>query len=479
MENKLCFKFKQFQFDFSKIKDLFRHISHAISGKEEDYTKIKISKAILYLSIPMVLEMLMESLFAVVDIFFVSKLGADAIATVGITESLMTIIYAIAFGLTAGTSAIISRRTGEKNLEGAKSGAVQAIFMGIIISLILAIPFVIFTKEILGFMGANDVIVHQYSSFTRLLLGSNVVVMLLFVINSIFRSAGNPAYSMRVLWIGNIINMVLDPILIFGLGFIPALGLMGAAIATTTGRSIAVIYQIYILFHSSSKFRLMLKDLKIELGLMLKILKLSVGGIFQSIIATSSWVIMVRLISQFGSEIVAGYTIAIRIVVFALLPSWGLSNAAATLVGQNLGANRPDRAERSVQITSLVNIVFLGVIGAILIVFPQMFIRFFISTPSVLAHGALCLRMISLGFIFYGLGMVMMQAINGAGDTKTPTWINFFCFWIFEIPLAIFLTNILEMNEFGVYLAIPIAETALALIAFWVFKKGKWKLKKV
>jgi len=461
---------------FTKI---LHDIKEAVSGTEQDFTQGSLRRAVFLLSVPMVLEMLMESVFAIADIFYVSKLGSEAVATVGLTESLITIVYSIGFGLSMAATAMVSRRIGEKDPKGAAKAAVQSILTSMAVSLLIAIPGIWFASDLLRLMGASEVIYTTMSSYTAIMLGSNVVIMLLFVINAIFRSAGDAAVSMRVLWLANIINIVLDPLLIFGIGPFPELGIKGAAIATTIGRGLAVIYQIYLLFRGNKRVRLMLKDIVVDLATIKTLISISFGGIGQNLIATSSWIGLMRIISEFGSEAIAGYTIAIRIIIFALLPSWGISNAAATLVGQNLGANQPERAEKSAWAVGKVNLWLMGIVSVLLIIFASPFIRLFIDDPGVISSGIMSLRIISFGFIFYGLGMVMVQAINGAGDTVTPTIINFFCFWILEIPLAYFLAIVMSTGEEGVYYAIVISESIMALIATLLFKRGKWKLKRV
>ncbi len=461
------------------LKRLWRDILEAISGTDQDFTKGRLGRAILLLSIPMVLEMVMESVFAVVDIFFVSKLGAHAVATVGITESMMTIVYAIAMGLAVGTTALISRRTGEKNLEGASITAFQAIATGMLVSLLIAIPGASFASKLLTMMGAEDEMVREGFMYTGIMLGGNGIIMLLFIINAVFRSAGDAAISMRVLWIANLINIILDPLLILGIGPFPELGIKGAAIATTIGRGIGVAYQFWLLFNGRGRVKLKVRHMFIQAKVLWQLIRLSLGGIGQSLIATTSWIGMVRIIAEFGSEALAAYTIAIRVIIFALLPAWGLSNAAATLVGQNLGAGQPDRAERSVWLTAKVNMVFMGFVAIVFIVFPGFFIRIFIDDPDIIASGAICLRIIAYGYVFYAMGMVMVQALNGAGDTGTPTLINFFCFWMLEIPLAYFMALRWGVGENGVYWAIIIAESIMTLIAALTFRRGKWKLRKV
>lgn len=465
----------KYTFNKSNLLSLWEDIKESIAGTDKDFTNIPLRKSILLLSIPMVLETLMESIFAITDIFFVSKLGPDAIATVGITESLLTIIYAVGMGLSMATTAMVSRRIGEKKPYSASIVAVQSIIAGIIVSLAIGIPGIIFAPSLLRLMGANSTIVNEYSIYTTITLGSNMVIMLLFIINAVFRSSGDAAISMRVLWFANIINIILDPILIFGWGPIPALGIKGAAVATTIGRGTAVIYQFYLLYKGNGRVKIIRRALKLNLKVMYNLFKVSLGGVGQSLVATISWVGMVRIIAEFGSNALAGYTIAIRIVIFALMPSWGVSNAAATLVGQNLGAKKADRAECVVWITGYVNMIILGLISIIFIVYPEFFIRLFINNPDVVSSGAKGLRIISLGYIFYAMGMVMVQSFNGAGDTSTPTKINILCFWFIEIPLAYILSKIVFNNENGVYTAIVIAESLMTVIAIYLFRKGNWK----
>jgi putative MATE family efflux protein len=461
------------------LRSFFREIKEAVSGTEQDFTEGKLSRAILLLSIPAVLEMVMESIFVIVDIYFVSKLGADAVATVGITESMITIVYAIAIGLGTATTSLVSRRIGEKNPDSASRSAFQAILVGLTVSILIGIPGVLYAENLLGMMGASHSIIENMSGYTRIMLGGNVVIMMLFIINAIFRSAGDAAVAMKVLWIGNIINIILDPCLIFGLGPFPQLGVTGAAIATNIGRGTAVIVQFYLLFFGKKRIRLSVKHLAFDFRIMLKLLKLSFGSIGQNLIGTTSWIALVRIISIFGSEVVAGYTIAIRIIGFILLPSWGISNAASTLVGQNLGAKKPDRAERAVWVTGWVNMILLGTIGTVLVLFPEPFIRLFIESENVIKSGVLGLRIISIGFIAYGLGMVLVNSFNGAGDTSTPLKINIFAFWLVEIPLAWLLAIKAGLNEEGVFIAIVVAESLMTLIAWLVFRRGKWKLKEV
>lgn len=459
--------------------EVWRDIKESIAGSERDFTETRLGRAIFILAVPMVLEMVMESVFAVVDIFFVSKLGPDAVATVGLTESVMTVVYAIGVGLSMATTALVSRRIGEKKPKEAGNVAFQAIVVSMFVSLFIAIPGVIFAKEFLILMGATPEMAEKGYLYPAVMFGSNVVIMLLFIINAVFRSSGDAAISMRVMWFANIINIILDPLLIFGIGPFPELGIMGAAVATSIGRGLAVLYQFYLLFRGNHRIQLHWESLKIRLSVMMQLIKISGGGILQNLVATSSWIFLVRIIAVSGASALAGYTIAIRIVIFLLLPAWGLSNAAATLVGQNLGAKKPDRAEKAVWATGIVNMFFMGSLGLLLFLFPSYWIGLFIEDPVVVENGILALRIISSGFLFYALGMVMMQGFNGSGDTTTPTIINLFSFWLFEIPLAWFMAIALNMGLKGASFAIVIAESFLALIAFLLFRRGKWKLREV
>jgi putative MATE family efflux protein len=461
------------------MSGIWKDIIESIRGTEQDFTKCKISRAILLLSIPMVLEMAMESVFALTDIYFVSRLGADSVAAVGITESIITFIYAIGGGLSMAATGMIARRIGEKKPERASIAAAQAIIAGFLISLLLAVPGILMSSDILRLMGSENSVIETGHHYTGIMLAGNGIIILLFVNNAIFRSAGDAAISMRVLWFANITNIVLDPCLIFGLGPFPELGVAGAAVATTIGRGTAVIYQFYLLNKGTNRIQLKLKYIIPRVNVMYRLLKLSAGGIGQYLIGTASWIVLYRIVAEFGKEAVAGYTISLRIVIFALLPSWGMSNAAATLVGQNLGAKKPQRAARSVWIASFVNALFLLTIALIFITIPDYFIRFFRQQPDVELIGIGSLRIISYGFVFYAVGMVITQAFNGAGDTYTPTVLNFICFWLIEIPLAYILSISIGFNETGVFWAIVIAESMLTILGIILFKRGKWKLRKV
>lgn len=459
------------------IKQLWRDVIQSVKGTEYDFTKGNLYRAIFLLSVPMVLEMIMESIFSVVDIFFVSKLGADAVTAVGLTESMMTLVYALAVGFSAGTAAIVSRRIGEKNPEKASRASAQSILLVVLVSLFFAVPGIIYARDLLSLMGASDSVIEIGWQYTAIMLGTNIIIMLLFIINAIFRSAGDAAISMRILWTANIINIVLDPCLIFGIGPFPELGVKGAAIATSIGRGVAVLYQFYLIFNGNKRIKLAFSDFKIHLKTIRKIVVLSLGGIGQHLIATTSWIGLVRIVAEFGSDVMAGYTIAIRIIIFTLLPSIGMSNAAATLTGQNLGAKQADRAEKSVWLTGGINLILLGIASVFFIIKSEFFVSLFIDDPVVIKNGAVCLKIISFGFIFYALGMVMVNALNGAGDTFTPTLINLFCFWLIEIPLAYLLALHFNFGERGVYFAIIISETLMTIAGLIIFKLGRWKTK--
>ena len=457
------------------IKQLFDYLKIAVSGKAQDVTTGSIRRAVFMLSIPMILEMLMESIFAIVDIFYVSKVSVNAVATIGLTESVITLVYALAIGLSMAATAIVARRIGEKDSEGASKAAVQVIFLGIIISIAISIIGILYPKEILALMGGEPDLIAEGYGYTKVLLGGNITIMLLFLINAIFRGAGDASIAMWVLIISNGLNIILDPIFIFGFGPIPAYGVEGAAIATTIGRGVAVVCQLIFLFIGWSKIKIAFKDLVLRISVMLNLIKVSLGGIGQFLIGTSSWVFLMRIMSEFGSEVLAGYTIAIRVMMFTLMPAWGMSNAAATLVGQNLGAQKPDRAEQSVWKTGKYSAVFMGFVSLVYLVFAPQIISWFTPETEVIKNGALCLRIIAAGYVFYGYGMVIINAFNGAGDTKTPTYINFICFWIFQLPFAYLVALNLDFGPIGVFLAVTLAEVLITVIGVYVFKKGRWK----
>jgi len=454
-------------------------LREAIVGTTRDFTEDSIGRAIFILSVPAVLEMCMESLFGIVNVFWVSRLGAPAVAAVGITESLLTIIFAIALGLSMATTAVVARRTGEKDSQGASTAAVQGIILGILASIPIGLIGILFAPALLRFMGAEPEVISTGGGYARIILGGNAAVMLLFLINAVFRGAGDAAIAMRALWLGNIVNLLLDPCLIFGLGPFPELGVTGSAVATTIGRGLGVVYQVSVLFSTKSRISVRMRDIRFEPAIARSMLKISFGGMLQYLVATASWAALVRLVAAFGSAALAGYTIALRLIVVALLPSWGMSNAAATLVGQNLGANKPDRAEKSVWITGVANMFVLGAVAVFFILFAEGLIGVFTSDADVIANGVACLRIVSYGYVFYAYGMVMVQSFNGAGDTFTPTLINLGCYWLFQIPLSAYLALRTSLGSHGVFLAITISESALALVAMLAFRRGRWKKQKV
>src|SRR5271166_3336968 len=449
-------------------------LREAVRGSHQDYTTGNLNRAILLLAVPMVLEMILESLFAVVDVFWVGRLGANAVATVGLTESLLSLVFAVGMGLSLSTTAMVARRIGEKDPEGAADAAVQAILLGLIVSLAIGVPCFLFAPRLLGLMGASPDIISTGSGYTRICLGGSCAVLLLFLNNAIFRGAGDAAIAMRLLWVSNIINLILDPCLIFGWGPFPKMGVTGAALATFTGRSIGVMYQFYRLLKGTERIRILTRQIRVNFSVLLRLLRVSVTGILQFAIAHTSWIGLVRIVSTFGAAAVAGYTIAIRIVVFVILPSWGLSNAAATLVGQNLGAKQPERAEKSVWRTGIYNMLFLGIVGVLFVIFAEPLVRGFTSDPEVVRQGASCLRIISYGNVGYAYLMVTLQAFNGAGDTVTPTIVNLFGFWLLEIPLAYVLAIPGRLQANGAYLAIVIAEAAIAVAGVLLFRRGRW-----
>jgi putative MATE family efflux protein len=427
----------------------------------------------------MILEMVMESVFAIVDVFWVSRLGADAVATVGITESMLAIVYAVSLGLSMSAAAMVARRIGERNPDQAAVSAVQAIGVGVAVGLVVGATGTLLAPKLLQLMGASPQLVASGHRYTSVMLGSSFAILQLFLINAIFRGAGDAAIAMRVLWLANLINLVLDPCLIFGLGPFPALGVTGAAVATTTGRSVGVIFQLVTLARGRSRIVVRREHLQLHPIVMLRLLRLSASGILQVAIGTASWLGLVRILSRFGSNALAGYTIGVRIILFALLPSWGMSNAAATLVGQNLGARRPDRAERSVWLAGFYNMCFLGGVGLLFVLFAPGLIRLFTSDPLVTPYAVDCLRIVSCGFLFYAYGLVFSQAFNGAGDTLTPTLLNLTCFWLWEIPMAYLLSIHLGFGPRGVFVSITIAFSTLALLGGLVFRRGRWKEQQV
>jgi putative MATE family efflux protein len=459
-----------------KSKSFFRLFKEAVSGSEQNFTQGSIDRAIFLLSIPMILEMGMEAVFAIVDVFFVSQLhNNDAIAVIGLTESMLTIIYSIAIGLSMGATAMVARRVGEKDIASAEVAAVQALFVGICISIVISVAGFFFATDLLRLMGASESVIATGAGYTRWMLSGNVTIMLLFLINAVFRGAGDASIAMRSLMLANALNIVLDPVFIFGWGFVPAYGVEGAAIATNIGRGCGVAYQVYHLLKGKGIIKLHAQNLLIKWNIVWNLIKVSAGGTAQFVIASASWIFLIRIISDFGSNALAGYTIAIRVIVFAILPAWGMANAAATLVGQNLGAQQPERAEKSVWRAAFFNMVFLGIVTVLFFTLATPILGMFTQDVAVLENGIECLQIVSLGYIFYAYGMVVSQAFNGAGDTTTPTILNFFGFWMFQIPLAYALAVMAGLGPTGVYAAIAIAESCLAIASILIFRRGKWK----
>lgn len=454
----------------TRLTYFFQLLRMSLNGEEQDYTQGSIKKAVFLLAIPMILELSLESVFAVVDMFFVGKLGPNAIATVGLTESVVTIVYSVAIGLSTAATAIVARRVGEKHPEAAAQAGAQSITVAVIVAALVSIAGVIFAADILRLMGAAPDVIRDGTIFTRIMLGGSVVIMLLFLINGIFRGAGDAAMAMKSLWLASLTNIILCPILIH------FMGLKGAAIATVIGRSAGVAYQTFHLLKGDGILKIKAAYFKPNRQLILSLIDVAWPATFQFIIASGSWIILARLVAETGGTTAsAGYQIAIRNVVFFILPAWGLSNAAATLVGQNLGAKQLHRAEQSVLLTAKYNAIFMGFVMMLFLLFASPIISIFTNEKEVIAYGARALQIIGAGYIFYGIGMVMTQALNGAGDTRTPTIINLVCFWLFQVPFAYFLAEGLNLKSTGAFIAIPVAETLIAVAAWYYFKKGKWK----
>jgi putative MATE family efflux protein len=460
------------------IQTIVSFISQAIKGENTDYTSGSIRRAVLLLAIPMILEMCMESVFALVDIFFVGHLpnSTHTVQTVGLTESVITIVYSLAIGISMAATAVVARRVGEKNYEGAAVAAVQSMWVAFFITGIISIIGFVFAADILRLMGAEEETIKIGTNYTRIMMAGSLPIMLLFLINGIFRGAGNASIAMKSLWIANGCNIILCPTFINGFGPIPALGVTGAAVATTIGRSIGVAYQLYHLFKGEGIVKLHLNNLRFDLPIIRNIIHIASPGSLQFIIGSCSWIVLARLVAETGhSAASAGYQTAIRVVLFFILPAWGMSNAAATLVGQNLGAGQPQRAEESVMKTAKYNAIFMAIVSLIFLFGASPILGVFTNVPEVKSIAVQALHIIASGYIFYGIGMVMANAFNGAGDTWTPTWINFFGFWCFQIPLAYLLAKYFEMGPTGIFIAVPVAETAIAIVAYILFKKGKWK----
>jgi putative MATE family efflux protein len=460
-------------------RTLWQSVWEALRGSHQDYTTGSLNRSILLLAIPMVLEMVLESLFAVVDVFWVSRLGSNAIATVGLTESVLTLVFAVGIGLGMSTTAMVARRVGEKDADGAAISAVQAVFLGLVVSLAIGIPGLLFAHRILGLMGASPEIIAGGTNYARIALGGSGVVLMLFLNNAIFRGAGDAAIAMRLLWVSNILNLIFDPCLIFGLGPFPRMGVTGAALATFSGRGIGVLYQFYRLAKGTERLKILARHVRLRGSVLWSLVRVSISGILQFLISQASWIGLVRIVSLFGASALAGYTIAIRIIIFAILPSWGLSNAAATLVGQNLGAERPDRARNAVWRTGLWNMILLGSVGVVFIVFAPWIVGLFTRDPAVTPVAINCLRIFSCGNAAYAYGMVLMQAFNGAGDTVTPTYINLFGFWIVQIPLAWWLAMHTRLHTNGVFVSVLISESLMVVISLVLFRRGRWAKQRI
>ena len=454
-------------------------IKSAVRGDAHDFTGGSIRRAIVLLAIPMMLEMAMESVFALVDTYFVGRIGVEALTTVGLTEVMMTLIYSLGVGLSLAPMALIARFVGEGNAALASRAAGQSIVLTLLLSLLLAVPAFLYAGELLALMGASPSVVAEGIGYTRILFAGNGIIMLLFLLNGVFRGAGEAATAMRVLWIANGINIVLDPLLIFGLGPIPGFGVEGAAIATTIGRASGVVYQLYILFSGRSIVRIQPRGWTLDFGMQARILRIAANGAFQYIIGSASWIFLARIVASFGASAVAGYTVAIRLILFTLLPAWGLSNAAATFVGQNLGAKRPDRAERGVWWTLWITTVYLALLSVGYYLGAEALVKSFTDDPAAVTYGINALEIFAIGYVVFGLGLIPVQAFNGAGDTGTPTLLNFVCFWLIEIPLSYYLAVRLDYAVSGVIWAVVIAEVLLAVVAIVLFRRGKWKLKEI
>lgn len=463
----------------SRSRALLHDLRSAIAGSDQDFTQGHLGRAIVLLAIPMVLEMLMQSIFELADIFFVSQLGAEAVAAVGIVASLLIFVFAIGIGLSMATTAMVARRIGEKDPEAASSTAFQAIVLAVGISVPIAVAGIIYIEDLLRLMGATEVVIEVGTTYGIVLFGSNASILLLFLINAVFRGAGDASLAMRALGFSNGLNILLDPLLIFGIGPFPEMGITGAALATAIGRSVGVAYQVRLLLRGTGRLHLTRSVMRINPTVLLRMLRISGPGVMQYLVGSATWILIIRLVAGFGSAAVAGYTIGVRVIIFALLPSWGMGNAAATLVGQNLGAQRPDRAERAVWITSGANAVFLTLVGVVLLAADRAIMDVFSAEANVIIVGAMLLRYVAYTYPFFAIGTVMVQAFNGAGDTSTPTWINLFCYWLFQLPLAYLLAHPVGWGVEGIFVGIAAAQIAFAIVGVWLFRRGLWKLKAV
>jgi putative MATE family efflux protein len=454
-------------------------IKEALTGTRRDFTEGSIPRAVILLAVPMVLEMFMESLFGFVDMLFVSKLGAEAVAAVALTEGMMSLLYGVAVGLSMSTTAMVARRVGEKNWEDAAVTAVQAVFVGLSVAGIVALIGVSLAPHLLRGMGADPKVIEVGSGFTRTLMGGSASVFLLFLLNAVFRGAGDASIAMRSLWLANAINIVLCPTFIYGFGPIPAMGVQGSAIATTIGRSTGVLFQLFMLTSGRGRLHVQAHHWKLKPEVMLRLVRISITGIAQVLVSSASWIALMRLMASFGTAALAGYMMAMRTIVVTILPAWGMANAAATLVGQNLGAKKPERAERSVMLAGILNMTFLGCVGLVFFFFARPIMSLYTHEPQVMEYGMGCLRIIAFGYLFFGWGMVLVQAFNGAGDTVTPTIVNIFCFWLWQIPIAYVLSTILGYGPWGIFYAITIAHSTMAVTGFILFRRGKWKMVRV
>lgn len=459
----------------SKIKSIWALLLESLKSEEKEYTSGSINKAIFLLAVPMVLEVIMESVFAVVDIYFVSKISTNAVAVVGLSETMLTLVYSIAIGISMAATAMVARRIGEKDKKGAAISAVQAMILSGLFSLAIGAIGFFFAEDLLRLMGASEDMISEGAGYTRIIISTNVVITFLFLLNGIFRGAGDAAIAMRSLWLANGLNIILDPILIFGWGPIPSMGIEGAAIATCIGRGTGVLYQFWILFGGKSRIQFDRSVFRYNGSILLRLFKVSIGGMGQHIINSASWIFLARIVAKFGADALAGYTIAIRIIIFTIMPSWGVGNAAATLVGQNLGAGQPDRAATSVWRAAYINMIFMVTVAFLFFTFSKNAISIFTTEINVIEEGVRALRIICLGYLFYAFGMVISMAFNGAGDTRTPTIINFICFWLIQIPMAWTLANHTTLGSTSVYMSIAIAESILAIIAVYLFRLGYWK----
>jgi len=462
-----------------KRNNFFTLFKKAVRGEEQDYTKGNLNDALILLAIPMILEMVMESLFAIVDVFFVAKISNEAVATVGLTESVLMLVESVAIGIAMGATALIARRIGEKKLSEANDSAIQTVILGVFVSLVTGVLAFIYAEDILRLMGGSEKLVQEGKEYTRIILSLNIILMLLFIFNGIFRAAGNPAIAMRTLWLSNGLNIVLDPIFIFGIGSFAGMGVTGAAVATCIGRGVGVMYQLYALLGGQSIIKVSPEFLRPNWTILKRLVRISAGGAGQFLISTASWIFLVRILATFGSAVLAGYTIGIRIIIFSILPSWGLSNATATLVGQNLGAHNAERAEKTVWLASKYNAIFMVTLSILFFLGANWISSFFTQEQEVIDQSSLCLRILCLGYIFFAYQMILSQAFNGAGDTYTPTLLSFVFMWLMQIPLSYYLANYLEYGPLGVYAAICISQMFMSFASIYLFRKGNWKKIKV